>query len=142
MLAIQEKLSGLKMKLVEPARTFIKEGSIIVDKSDQGGSSLHCGYLFLFSDLLLECTQKASGRFKVQNTFDLGDIKIVPLPPETKPNAFRVLSKLGEAHTTFSTSSKTEVEAWIGAFQTAIFNLKKSDMQRRVLSENRRMALE
>jgi len=40
----------------------------------------------------------------------------------------------------YSMSSKQEVEAWINALHSAIFNFKKSDMQRRVLSENRRMA--
>ena len=139
-LAIQEKLVGLQEKLVEPARHFIREGPIITDRSEQGGPSLKCAYLFLFSDLMIECKQRADNRFKVRKMFHLGNVKIVPIDPAVKPNAFHVLPSTEEEKVIFSMSSKQEVEAWTNALHSAIFNFKKSDMQRRVLSENRRMA--
>jgi hypothetical protein len=122
----------MQEKLVQPHRRFLKEGAVVAEPSLKDTSLKYC-HFFLFNDILLQCTQKNSDRYQLKQMFNLGDIKIVPLPTETKPNAFRVLT--ADEYYTFSTSTKVEKDSWIESLNAAIFEFKKQSMHRRVLSQ-------
>mmetsp|Transcript_4626 Transcript_4626/g.16284 ORF Transcript_4626/g.16284 Transcript_4626/m.16284 type:complete len:185 (+) Transcript_4626:48-602(+) len=129
-LSIQEKMSGLPYKLVEPHRTFVKSGDVIAEPSLKDTSMKYC-HFFLFSDILLQAVQKGT-KFRCKRVFELQYIKVLPLPAKTKPNSFRILT-LDDGFT-FTLSTEKEKEVWLETLNKCVYNYKKNSIQRRAAS--------
>ena len=116
----------MPIKLVEPHRTFIKEGDVISESKKSKNLQYH--RFFLFTDLLLEGLQKGE-KFRVKNLFYLQHTKVISMPTAT---SFRLITQ--EDGYTYSTDSGEERDVWLNVIGTAITDFKRNSMQRRVAS--------
>ena len=119
------------MKLVEPHRFYVKEGDLVSEPNTKSSDLFYC-YFFLFCDLVVVCKQHGS-KYRFKKLFHLQSIKVVPLPDDSKPNSFRILTQ--DDGVTYTANSKAERDAWVTSFHSYIFEEKKNSVQRRVASQ-------
>jgi hypothetical protein len=128
---IQEKLFNLPFKLVQPYRSFVREGEVM-SEPDSKTPTMKLFHFFLFNDLLLQTSPKKN-RYKCVRHFELQHTKAVALPKETKPNSFRILTQ--DTGYSFTTNNSEEKNGWVDAINNTAFDYKKNEHNRRVASQ-------
>lgn len=104
------------------------EGELLEEKS-----TLKLRHFFLFNDILIVSSPKKN-KFLFSKLFELDNSKVIGLPKDTKPCSFRIIFK--QNNFDFTCQSASEKEHWVTEISKTIFNLKKNDYTRKIVSQN------